>query len=79
MDKLLKGIMLLFVIFMSLFIISLILSALSWKIYTLIYTNYAWGLLFPYAKYRSIFIFLVVILCLLILGLARIIIKIRKH
>lgn len=78
MDKLLKGIMLLLGIISVLFIIFLIISALSWKIYTLIYTKYTWGLLFPNARYRTIFIFLVVIVCLIISGIARVILKSRK-
>ena len=71
--------MLLLAIIMGLYLIVLIISAISWKIYILIYTNYTLGLLCPYPKLSSIIIFLVVVFSLLTFGVIRVIVKLKKN
>lgn len=78
MHKFLLGIMRALILLISLFLLYLILSALSWKIYILIYTDYTWGLFFPHAQYRSIFFFLSIAFLLLAFAIVRLIAILRK-
>jgi len=79
MHKLFEGLMLLLCILIGIFIIALIINHISWKIYTLIYTDYTWGLFFPYAKYRSVVAFVVIALLLLIISIIAIFIRLRNR
>jgi hypothetical protein len=63
----------------GLILLVLIISAISWKIYTLIYANYTLGLLFPHPKYSSVVIFVVIILCFFILGIVRFVLKSGRY
>lgn len=79
MNKYLSGLMFILGIITGIYLFFLMLSALSWKIYRIIYKNYLLGVLFPFANYRTIFAFLVVISCILTFVAVRIIAKIQKH
>ena len=79
MHKFIAGIMLFLGFVTGVFLLFLIISALSWKIYTLIYSSYTLGLLFPYPKYHSIVVFLVISFSLLMFVVVRIIARLQKH
>lgn len=79
MQKRFAGVMLLLMVLMGLYLIFQIISLLSWKMYLWIYSSYVLGLLFPYPKLNSIFIFFVVVFCLLAIVAVCIIVKLRKH
>lgn len=78
MNKYLSGLMLVIATVTGIYLWFLMLSALSWKIYRIIYKNYTLGYLFPFADHTTIFIFLVVISCILTFAAARIIAKILR-
>jgi len=71
--------MLFLAMIMGLYLIVLIISVISRKIYILIYTNYTLGLIFPYPKLSSIIIFLVAVFSLLTFGVIRVIVKLKKN
>lgn len=75
----LSDVMLLLIILFGLFITFVIIWELSWKIYVLIYSDYTWGLMFPYAKFSSVLLCVTVVLCLLLLGVIHIIKKLRNN
>jgi uncharacterized membrane protein len=79
MQKRFAGLMLLLMAVMGLYLVFQIISTLSWKMYLWIYSSYVLGLLFPYPKLNSIFIFFVVVFSLLAIVVACIIAKLRKH
>lgn len=78
MHKYLKTIMLILGTITGIYLFFMMLSALSWKIYRIIYKNYTLGALFPFANHTTIFVFLIIISCIIALAAARIIIKIIK-
>jgi hypothetical protein len=77
--RLFTAISILLIAFFCLYLIAIAVSQISWKIYILIYSNYLWGLLFPYAKYSSVLICVIVIFLLLILCVIKIIGRRRRH
>lgn len=79
MHTLIKGVMLLSGLLIGIFIIVVIIHNISWKLYTLIYTNYTWGLYFPYAKFNSVRLFVTITFCILLFCIIFTLYKLRSH
>lgn len=79
MHKYLSVLMMVLGMGIGIYLYLLMLSAISWKIFWIIYNNYTLGLLFPFANHRLIFIVLVVLTCILILIAIHIINNLPKH
>jgi hypothetical protein len=75
----LTGIMRFLAILTGLIMIFLIILMISHKIYTLIYTNYTLGLLFPYPNYGTIVFIVTIALILLVFIILRLIKKLKKY
>lgn len=74
----LTWVMLFLSIIVFIYILSLVILAISSKIYFLLYTNYTLGLFFPNAKFKSVIIFVVILMILLMIVMLSVIKKLRN-
>lgn len=78
MQKLMSLIMFFLVFILGLYLLFHIITEVSWKLYSLIYSTYLWGLLFPNAKYSSIVTCVVISVIVVFLCILKIISKLHR-